>query len=237
MDGASLLLSIYLEERRGQASLFSRLKSAYVECAHRAGGSSSGAELLTNAKAAPLSSWKRFAASQLAICDLDRMIDLDVPWWNRKAALDVDAFLTARPQARVFEFGSGSSTIWLARRAARVVSAEPVAAWAEALAPRLSDFGAAELFVRSLTPGGGAFAGSIAETNSLYDLIVIDGRERAACLRKAVSHLAPGGLILFDDSCRSRYRSAIKWTGLKESRYFGPAFAKPYPDHTSILRR
>ena len=165
------------------------------------------------------------------------MIRLDVPWWNRKAALEVDRFLAAREAPRVFEFGSGSSTVWLARRAAEVVSAEPHADWADALRAKLDTFGNIQLLVRRLAPGGGPFAGSIAEADGRFDLIVIDGRERAACLRASLPYLKPDGMILFDDSFRRRYRPAIEDCGLKETRYFGPAFAKPYPDWTSVLTR
>ncbi|MBZ6378098.1 MULTISPECIES: class I SAM-dependent methyltransferase [Pacificimonas] len=208
-----------------------------MSAAYRYGDRERGKRLLEKGAAAPLASAARFFASQLAICDLPRMIELDVPWWNRKAALAVDRFLSARSEARVFEFGSGSSTVWLARRAAHVYSAEPHADWAEALERELAPYGNTDLLVRRLERGGGPFALSIAEAGGQFDLIVIDGRERAACFTQAIPFLKPDGLVLFDDSFRRRYRPAIEAAPLVETRYFGPAFAKPYPDHTSILRR
>ena len=231
------MLTVYLNERRQAASWFDSLKSSYVEKAHDIGDGARGAALLERGAAAPLDSRARWLASQLAICDLPRMIALDVPWWNRKAALAVDRFLTETEAPRIFEFGSGASTVWLARRGAEVISAEPLSDWAEALKPRLAEFTNTRLMVQPMKKGGGPFASSIIAAGGAFDLIVIDGRERVTCLKMAVRQLAPGGMILFDDSFRRRYRAGIRKTGLREQRFFGPAFAKPYFDHTSILRR
>ncbi|HEY0953010.1 MAG TPA: hypothetical protein VGD85_22645, partial [Nocardioides sp.] len=68
--------------------------------------------------------------SWLAIYDLDDMLALDVPWWTFAAADAVEDFLRARPGARVLEWGSGASTVWLARRAGSVVTVEHDPAWA-----------------------------------------------------------------------------------------------------------
>lgn len=231
------ILAVYLNDRRRGASLFDRMKSRYVSAVHDYGAGARGEELMRAGEAAPLESRARWLASQLAICDLPRMVRLDVPWWNRKAALAVDAFLAERTAPRVFEFGSGSSTVWLARRSAEVISAEPHADWAEALRGWLGSYGNTELLVRRLEAGGGPFADSIRETGGEFDLIVIDGRERAACLRACLPFLKSDGIILFDDSFRRRYRPSIEESGLREARFFGPAFAKPYLDWTSVLRQ
>src|SRR3546814_1018846 len=68
--------------------------------------------------------WLRWSASLFAIHDIERMIALGLPWWNVAATREVAEFLRARPKARVFEYGAGASTIWLARHAAGVVSVE-----------------------------------------------------------------------------------------------------------------
>ncbi len=44
------------------------------------------------------------------------------------------------------------------------------------------------------------------ELHGKFDLIIVDGRARSACLRRAVSLLKPeGGLLLLDNSERSHY--------------------------------
>ena len=43
------------------------------------------------------------------------LAELGVPWWTYRAIDIVDAWLTAHVSpVRVFEYGSGASTIWLA---------------------------------------------------------------------------------------------------------------------------
>jgi hypothetical protein len=72
-----------------------------------------------------------------------------------------------------------------------------------------------------------------------FDLIVIDGRAREACLASALPHLARDGMILVDNVERRRYREAISvladdldviWT-----RGLTPGL--PYPTRTALLRR
>jgi hypothetical protein len=43
-----------------------------------------------------------------------------------------------------------------------------------------------------------------------WDLVVIDGRHRTACLARALARLPPDGLVLLDNSDRSRYAEAIR---------------------------
>ena len=54
-----------------------------------------------------------------------------------------------------------------------------------------------------------AYVHAIDDAGGPFDLIVIDGRAREACLRAAIPHLADNGLIVFDNTRRKRYREAI----------------------------
>ena len=67
---------------------------------------------------------------------------------------------------------------------------------------------------------------------------MIDGRAREACLARAVDRLAPGGVIVFDNVDRRRYRDAIDALGdsveVTTTRGLTPAL--PYPTRTALLR-
>ncbi|MBB3861262.1 hypothetical protein GGQ88_002534 [Novosphingobium hassiacum] len=175
----------------------------------------------------------RWFASLLAIHQPERMIPLDCPWWNVEATLEIDAFLKTRPDARVFEYGSGASTAWLARRAREVISVEHHAGWHQRLGQVISDRPNVRLWHRDLA--GPGYVDAIAEAGGAFDLIVVDGRQRNICLERAIPFMKPGGVILFDDTGRRRYRSSIKTCGLRERRHFGRSYCVPYPDFTSIL--
>lgn len=189
--------------------------------------------------------------SLFAIYDFDDLARLDLPWWTFDAVREVEDFLATRPDARVFEWGSGASTLWLSRRAGEVHSVEHDGGWHEMVTQRLSGRDNVRLThvpaqdagrVGSKKPG---FAGqhfdryvhAIRDVPGEFDLIVIDGRAREACLKEAKARLAPGGVILVDDFKRRRYRDAADQSGLRITRYDGLAVCLPLPDSTAILSR
>ncbi len=209
---------------------------------------------------APLDHWasrSRFGVwsrSLLAIHDLRDFAALDLPWWTFAATDRVARFLAERPGARVFEWGAGASTLWLARRAGSVTSVDHDPAWGEQLAPLLPANARLRVVpavpvpdlapaVRSGRAGqsGIDFSDYVAAIESLdgdFDLLVVDGRCRELCLVRALDRLAPGGLILFDNLERVRYRRAIAALGarLKVEWTFGPTPCLPYPTITVLLR-
>ena len=76
----------------------------------------------------------RHLRSLLDVHDPDALLRADLPWWTYRATDVVDAFLLGRGgRARAFEYGSGASTVWLARRCAEVASVEHVPGWADAV--------------------------------------------------------------------------------------------------------
>lgn len=192
--------------------------------------------------------------SLFSIHDLDELLPYDVPWWTFTSSDVVDAFLKGKPDARVFEWGSGASTAWLARRAGSVTSIEHDAGWADMVRPVLP--ANADVRVVEAAPATGApgevlsekagFAGldfrtyveAIDTTEGTYDLIVVDGRARNACFEHAVGRLSPGGILVFDNVDRERYRNAIAASAVpvdvEWTRGMTPAL--PYPTRTALVR-
>lgn len=192
--------------------------------------------------------------SLLSIYDLEDLLRHDVPWWTFEAADRVAGFLADRPGARVFEWGSGASTLWLSRRAGSVTSVEHDRAWAGVVRPALPANAVVRVVepvaatgragqVLSQKPGFEAldfrdYVDSLDQSDGTYDLMVVDGRARGACFHRAVSRLAPDGVLVFDNVDRERYRAAIascpipidvEWT-----RGLTPAL--PYPTRTALVR-
>jgi hypothetical protein len=211
------------------------LKSTYVNAMQSLAAVGPLEQFGAAATASQRHGWRRWAASLLAIYDTDRMVALDLPWWNVAATRAVETFLAERPGARVFEWGAGASTIWLARRCASVTSVEHDPDWLARFKRQADGRDNIALMGRSITTD--AYVAAIDEVGGLFDLIVVDGRQRVACLERARDRLAPQGLILFDDSGRARYRDGIARAGLAEQRFFGRSYCVPYPDYTSLLSR
>ena len=196
----------------------------------------------------------RHARTLFAIHDVGDLSRLDLPWWTYPAITEVDAALAARDgKARVFEYGSGASSVWLGRRAGEVHSVEHHGDFVEFLRPALAEVPTVHLrHVEAPQRGEHAriqsqrhghqgldfadYVASIDEVGGPFDVIVVDGRARAACLRQAIPHLAPDGLIVFDNSNRPRYQEAILTSGLAATRLRGWVPSLPYQSETTLLR-
>jgi hypothetical protein len=195
-----------------------------------------------------------FLRSLFAVHDIEELDRLDLPWWTFGSIARVDAFLRARGgTARAFEYGTGASTLWLARRCCSVHSVEHDSRWWPPLAERLSRIGNVAARLVPPTPSSrpfypsrragwagfdfGAYVRAIRGGGGPFDLVVIDGRARAACLIEALRHLAPDGLVVFDNADRRRYAPAIARSRLAVERIGGFAPAVPWPSQTALLAR
>lgn len=229
-------------------------KSAYVTAMRAAGRlfdrTGAGPAVAPN-REQRLSHW---AHSLTKVHDSAALVEMDVPWWTYGAINTVERWLLARQRPiRVFEYGSGASTVWLARRVDEVHSVEHHKEYAAFIDPVLAEYPNIEFHLveaeRSDTPNvtsqkegyaGLDFSHYVDTVNVVggtFDLIVIDGRAREACLDAALAHLSTKGLIVFDNSARRRYRPAIEASALTETRFRGLVPTLPYPDQTSLLQR
>ena len=248
-------ITINLKHVEGKALLKRLVKTAYVKVIRgvavplRATGIFGWLERNQNRRGMH---WFR---SLFAIYDVDQMIALDVPWWTYRAIDQVDAFLKQKPEARVFEYGSGASTIWLAKRAGSVHSVEHDSDWFELMQSRIAPYAGVSLklvptdLTRSSDPlfhsmkegyagqSFEAYARTISSFEGPFDLIVIDGRARAACLAMAEKHLTPDGMIVFDNTKRNRYDLAIKQSGFDATPLPGRTPSLPYSDKTTLLTK
>lgn len=195
--------------------------------------------------------------SLFAIYDIDALIKLDVPWWTYDAIEEIEKILETKPNATVFEYGSGASTVWLARRAKSVTSVEHHPDWHAHVRTKLETIdGLAPVDLRLVEVDktrahddiylaqkegekGSSFENYAREISNpsgqLYDIIVIDGRARSACLKHAVTALSQDGVIVFDNSHRKRYQRAINSSGMSAKKFRGLTPALLYPDETTIL--
>lgn len=203
--------------------------------------------------------WRHWAYSLFCAHDSLAIAELDVPWWTYDAIDSVEQWLSDRPAPiRVFEWGSGASTLWLAKRVDRIDSVEHHRGFGEMIrdqlaggASRRAEYATLHIVepVTSNDPeigsqkegmGGldfAAYVRSIDDVDGEFDLVVIDGRAREVCLQAALPHLAPDGLVVFDNTHRRRYRAAIAAAPVIEERHRGLTPTLPYPDETSLLRR
>ncbi len=101
-----------------------------------------------------------------------------------------------KPGDRVWEWGSGSSTLWLSKRVRSVTSVEHQRTWAEKVLTDLDGSGAADVSILFIPPNGlyveggeddGDF-GTFREYCQAFngrgvDVVILDGRARVAAAR------------------------------------------------------
>ncbi len=138
-------------------------------------------------------------------------LDLELPWFSYAAIDFLEKFV--KPTMSVFEYGSGGSTIFFAKRAAKVFSVEDNPKWFQWVSRRLQQQG---LTNASLKLCEFNFKDPVGFQNSAYlhaipdekfDIIVVDGSEewtqvRPICFEKAEARVKDGGIIVVDDSWR-----------------------------------
>ena len=151
-----------------------------------------------------------------------------LPWYTYPAIYWLQTAL--KGTERVFEYGSGNSTLWFAKRVSSVVAVEHDEAWTRRLRPRLPDnvtlrfvpTAASETSIEE----GDPYVSAIAQDETVrYDVIVVDGRARNACCHTAVRHLQPGGLLILDNSNRTPYEPANRFlarNGFARIDFIGP---------------
>ena len=134
----------------------------------------------------------------------------DHPWLAPAAIAWLDQHL--RPDMRGWEWGSGRSTLWFARRLASLTSIESDVTWFEQVGSMVSGLSNVDLRHIPLEhPEAETYAldyavlpanatAIVSEPDASLDFVVVDGWYRPVCARAALSKLKPGGLLLIDNT-------------------------------------
>lgn len=120
-----------------------------------------------------------------------------LPWISYSAIHVLEKFLTK--SSRVLEFGSGMSTIWYAKHAGEVYSVEDYKPWFDKVSGLLNQ--------QNITNINYHYASEVSDysqfmtlDDSGFDLIMIDGSHRSACIGQASKLLRSGGILYLDNS-------------------------------------
>ena len=135
----------------------------------------------------------------------------------------------------IFEYGSGSSTLFYAKHVKRVVSVEHDEAWYNKIVKTKAQN--AEMIFSKLETGG-EYSKKAATLGEQFDMIIVDGRDRVNCCISSVAALTPTGVIVLDDSERPEYDQActfLKNAGFKELSFSGISPGLFYLKATSVF--
>jgi hypothetical protein len=95
----------------------------------------------------------------------------------------------------IFEYGSGNSSLYWARKGAKVWCVEHDPAWYENM--RIKSAQLCDISLRNSTD---TYASAIAEVGLTFDIVIIDGVWRNQSAAAAIAHLQKDGLIILDNS-------------------------------------
>ena len=132
-------------------------------------------------------------------------------------------FLTERLDNKfnVFEFGSGNSTLFFAKRIKHVTSVEHNVEWYNKLISIIPDN---VNLLLSKTDSVDDYVGLINLSKNKFDIVFIDGIHRNKCSQNAVEGLSKRGVIVLDDSERVEYSVGMEYItskGFKKINFWG----------------
>ncbi|TKJ38123.1 MAG: hypothetical protein CEE38_05025 [Planctomycetes bacterium B3_Pla] len=170
------------------------------------------------------------------------------PWLTYRAAKWLDSYL--KPQMRVFEYGSGGSTVFFAQRVKQVVSVEHNPQWYQVVERTLYELEISNVEYILKEPEKADREGDCSDPSSYssgfqnkfdrmsfceytkvidnypdayFDLVLVDGRARPSCIMHAAKKVRQGAIIILDNSDRERYNVAQTQclSNYKSVRFFG----------------
>jgi hypothetical protein len=155
-------------------------------------------------------------------------IDLCLPWYNYGAINWVKNYI--KKEMKVFEYGTGGSTLFYANSAYELISVEHNKSWYDKIVKYTETFKNVKIYLHEPEPINDIeTCAFISQTfteyhnysfekyvkvielypDNYFDLVVIDGRCRPMCLLTSIKKVKKGGWILFDNSERLHYQNAI----------------------------
>ena len=197
-----------------------------------------------------------YLRSLFAIYDIEDLIFLDLPWWTFNSIKYVDNYINnLQGDVDVFEYGPGASTIWLAKRCKSITFVEHDNTFFNYISKFTKKYNNITAFyeppilktkkTKTFSSGYKGFENfnfknyvkKINEVNRKFDLIIIDGRSRTFCLNESLNFLKPGGIILFDNTNRRRYKQVLENKNFILKKFRGIAPSLPYIEETSIIQK
>lgn len=149
-----------------------------------------------------------------------------IPSLALSAVCFLDEYLTK--DMKVFEWGSGASTLFFAMRNVNCITVEHSKEWYEVLIAAMFYRDLSQKSIYLIEPENGfdsdyasvlpeyesvnfrRYVDSISECDDgVFDLVLVDGRSRRACLEVAQSKVKPGGVLMLDDAHRVLYQYAM----------------------------
>ncbi len=182
-----------------------------------------------------------------------------LPWMNYNAIDHIENHI--KKGALVFEYGSGSSTRYWISMGCKVTSVEHDKEFYRAMHHVLADKCDYRLVEPELDPIINMKSHELAENykssdfdgynfenyakaidvypDNYFDLVVVDGRARPACIKHAVSKIRSGGILVLDNSDRDYYLKNTRYLldGWQQTTYRATVRGLLHKEQTTIFHK
>jgi len=129
------------------------------------------------------------------------------PWLTETSISFLEEFFKKNPEAKVLEFGSGASTLWIAKRTPNLYSVEHSEKFYDLISERLKS---GEYHNVNYVLAKRPYYDQCDEfSDEFFDLIIVDGRNRKGCIVRSIPKLKSGGVLLLDNAERKYYHSVF----------------------------
>ena len=154
-----------------------------------------------------------------------------IPWFSYPAIEYLKSLDLSKMS--VFEYGSGNSTLFWAKRTAAVTSVENDTKWFNVTLNKLKSRKNINLILEKDKHN---YINSINKNKTKYEIIVIDGEFRLECSQTSLKRLKNGGFIILDNSeWFPKISSYFRRHGLIEINFTGFGPINPYTTTMSLF--
>ena len=158
-----------------------------------------------------------------------------IPWFAYSSIFFLDSRIDKQKKFKVFEYGSGNSTLWFSERVISVTSVEHNEAWYSEFKKNLEDIDNVDYL---LIPDFSEYEKRILGYNNEFDVIVVDGERRVECCMNSLNALKEDGIIIWDNSDRDIYSEGFNFLSKKNFKridFSGLSSLIDYQTVTSIF--
>jgi len=137
----------------------------------------------------------RYIYSRLLL-SVNEILHPDWPWLTKEAVKVLDSVL--EDEYIGLEFGSGRSTLWFAKRIKRLISIEHDRFWFDKIKKKLikENINNVDYYLKSADE----YVNILDEINdNSLDFVLVDGLLRDVCVKKSLSKIRNGGLLIIDN--------------------------------------
>lgn len=157
-----------------------------------------------------------------------------LPWTTYSFIDFIDTRLTKN--MNIIEYGSGNSSLYFSKKVGEVFSIEHHKEWFESISKQKTE----NMNMVLVNENVEDYSNAITQLNKKFDLILVDGLFRNECAAVAYKYLSPNGVLLFDDTERSEYKTTfdlMESNGFKKLDFWGFAPGLFYKKCTTIFYR